>query len=125
MRRFFKRPSLFAQERVIVEKATPDTSVTNSETPIQGLFRAANQAARNRDYSTCAQLLEKVVATDPNYKNAWNYLGWAYNALGKYDKAETALRNAIAVNPQDPSDTTIWDKRWLIRRNMKRRSRNT
>lgn len=88
---------------MIIEKSPPEAGETNTETPIQGLFRAANQAARNRDYSTCAQLLEKVVAADPNYKNAWNYLGWTYNALGKYEKAEAALRNAVAVNPQDPS----------------------
>jgi len=73
-----------------------------SESPIPGLIRSADQAARNRDYSTCAQLLEKVVAIDPHYKNAWNYLGWTYNALGQYDKAESALRKAILVDPKDP-----------------------
>src|SRR5436305_1484881 len=92
---------LFAQERITVEKSSPETPATASETPIQTLYRAANQAARNRDYSLCAQFLEKVVAADRNYKNAWNYLGWTYNALGQYDKAEAALRNAIVVNPQD------------------------
>ncbi len=94
---------LLAQERVTVEKLSPEASATPLETPIQGLFRAANQAARNRDYSACAQLLEKVVAADPNFKNGWNYLGWTYNALGQYEKAEAALRKAIALNPQDPS----------------------
>ncbi len=69
---------------------------------IPGLLRAADQAVRSRDYSTCAQLLEKVVSIDPNYKNAWNYLGWTYNALGQYDKAEIALRKAIVVDPTDP-----------------------
>ncbi len=94
---------LCAQERVTVEKSSPETTATSQETPIQGLFRAANQAARNRDYSTCAQLLEKVVSADPSYKNAWNYLGWTYNALGQYDKAQAALRKAIAINPLDPN----------------------
>lgn len=74
----------------------------SSENPIPALIRSANLAARNRDYSTCAQLLEKVVATDPSYKNVWNYLGWTYNALGLYDKAEAALRKAIAADPKDP-----------------------
>jgi TonB family protein len=73
-----------------------------AESPIPGLIRAADQSVRNRDYSTSAQLLEKVVSIDPNYKNAWNYLGWTYNALGQYGKAEAALRNAIAVDPRDP-----------------------
>lgn len=70
-------------------------------TPIPGLIRSADQAARNRDYSACAQILEQVVALDPNYRNAWNYLGWTYNALGQYDKAEVALRKAIAADPLD------------------------
>lgn len=84
------------------DKAAPGLVETTTVTPIQGLIRAADQAARNRDYSSCAQLLEKVVSMDPNYKNAWNYLGWTYNALGQYDKAEVALRKAIGVDPRDP-----------------------
>jgi TonB family protein len=73
-----------------------------SDAPEQNLIRAADQAVRARDYSTAAQLLEKLTATDPNYRNAWNYLGWTYNALGQYEKAEVALRKAIAVEPTDP-----------------------
>jgi tetratricopeptide (TPR) repeat protein len=47
-------------------------------------------------------MLEKVVTLDPKYKNALNYLGWTYNALGQYTKAETVLRKAIEVDPKDP-----------------------
>jgi TonB family protein len=104
---------LFAQEKeqspgnaqstaVPVDKAAPGPVGATTVTPIQGLIRAADQAVKVRDYSTCAQLLEKVVSIDPNYKNAWNYLGWTYNALGQYDKAEVALRKAIGVDPRDP-----------------------
>ncbi len=71
------------------------------ETPAQKLYAAARTAGNNRDFNTCAQLLEQVVSKDPNYKIAWSYLGYAYNSLGKYDKAETALRKAIALNPTD------------------------
>jgi TonB family protein len=73
-----------------------------SDGPEQNLIRAADQAVRNRDYTTAGELLEKLTATDPNYRNAWNYLGWTYNALGQYEKAEVALRKAIAVDPRDP-----------------------
>ena len=73
-----------------------------SDAPEPDLIREADQAVKNRDYSTAAQLLEKLTATDPNYRNAWNYLGWTYNALGQYEKAEVALRKAIAVDPKDP-----------------------
>jgi TonB family protein len=104
---------LFAQEsaRPTSSNQSPGTSTNPPpsgaaapvpESPISGLIRSADQAARNRDYSTCAQLLEQVVAIDPNYKNALNYLGWTYNALGQYGKAEAALRKAILVDPGDP-----------------------
>jgi TonB family protein len=104
---------LFAQEngRPPRSAQSPATSTNQtssvaaapaSESPIPGLIRSADQAVRNRDYSTCAQLLEQVVAIDPNYKNAWNYLGWTFNALGQYAKAEAALRKAILVDPNDP-----------------------
>ena len=79
-----------------------DTS-KQPESPAQALYVAARRAGNNRDYSTCAQLLEEAVAKDPNYKFAWNYLGWTYNALGKYDRAEFALRKAIALDPSDPA----------------------
>ena len=104
--------SLYAQEtsqpaakdlKVVQENpATGAKADATPESPIPGLLKAADQAAKNRDYSTCAQMLEKVVAIDPKYKNAWNYLGWTYNALGQYTKAETALRKAIEVDAKDP-----------------------
>jgi tetratricopeptide (TPR) repeat protein len=89
--------------KVIQDNSPPGTNPdTTPASPIPGLIKAAGQAARNRDYSTCAQMLEKVVALDPKYKNALNYLGWTYNALGQYTKAETVLRKAIEVDPKDP-----------------------
>jgi TonB family protein len=89
---------------------SPTSSVTSSttkeppsqqESPAQALYLAARRAGNNREYTTCAQLLEEAVAKDPNHKFAWDYLGWTYNTLGKYEKAEAALRRAIALNPSD------------------------
>lgn len=78
------------------------TEGSGSKRSIPALFAAADKAAKNRDYVTCAQLLEMVVAIDPNYQNAENYLGWAYNNLRQFAKAEATLRKAIANNPDDP-----------------------
>ena len=75
---------------------------SGSKRSIPTLFAAADKAAKNRDYVTCAQLLEMVVAIDPNYKNAQNYLGWTYNNLRQFAKAEATLRRAITINPDDP-----------------------
>ena len=83
--------------RILQSPASPDDET------IRNLISSTDQAVRNRDYGTAAQLLEQVVSLNPNYKNAWNYLGWTYNALGKYQKAEEVLRKAIAVNPDDQS----------------------
>jgi TonB family protein len=95
-------PATAPPSQAYPDKASTSAGGESTETSLQGLVRAADQAVRSRDYSTCAQLLEKVVSIDPNYKNAWNYLGWTYNALGQYDRAEAALRKAIAVDPRDP-----------------------
>jgi protein TonB len=80
---------------------SPNDSAKQPESPAQALYTAARRAANNRDYSTCAELLENAVAKDPNHQLAWNYLGWTYNAMGKYDKAVFALRKSIALNPSD------------------------
>ena len=104
----FKGPSSASATNVVIggvsANNTTSANGTNPSSPetIQNLIRSADQAVRSRDYATCAQLLEKVVAIDPNYRNAWNYLGWTYNALGQYEKAEAALRKAIAVDPREP-----------------------
>jgi TonB family protein len=78
-----------------------DGAAKQPESPAQALYPAAQRAGSNRDYSNSAQLLEETVGKDPNYKLAWASLGWTYNMLGKYEKAEAALRRAIALNPSD------------------------
>jgi TonB family protein len=80
----------------------PATVAKGSERSIPALIVAVDKASKNQDYATCAQLLEMVVAIDPNYKNAQNYLGWTYNNLRQFAKAEATLRKAIAINPADP-----------------------
>jgi TonB family protein len=96
------RATANAQSPAAATNQSPTEAAAAPESPIPGLIRSADLAVRNRDYSTCAQLLEQVVAIDSSYKNAWNYLGWTYNALGQYAKAEAALRKAILVDPNDP-----------------------
>lgn len=77
----------------------PSDSSKKPESPAQALYAAARKASSTRDYSACAQLLEQAVALDPASDYAWNFLGWTYNSLSKYEKAESALRKAIALNP--------------------------
>src|SRR5256884_5684533 len=71
------------------------------DAPFKELYESAQRAVANQNYTSAAQLLETLVAQDPDYTNAWNYLGWIYNRLRKYDKAEDSLKKAIEVNPRD------------------------
>jgi TonB family protein len=86
---------VWAQEQKNDDAAKP------AEGSAQALYAAAQRAGSTRDYSNCAQLLEEALAKDPEYKPALVYLGWTYNTLGKYEKAEPVLRKAIALNPSD------------------------
>jgi len=73
------------------------------DAPYKDIYESAQRAGANQEYDTAAQLLEGLVAKDPDYTNGWNYLGWIYTKLGKHDKAVIALKKAIEVNPRDPN----------------------
>jgi tetratricopeptide (TPR) repeat protein len=72
------------------------------DAPFKPMYEAAQREVASQNYTNAAELLEALVAKDSDYTNAWNYLGWLYNKLGKYDKASDALKKAIVVNPRDP-----------------------
>jgi tetratricopeptide (TPR) repeat protein len=69
--------------------------------PYKSLFESAQRASAIREYASAAQIMEALLAKDPDYTNAWSYLGWIYIQLARYDKAVLALKNAIQANPFD------------------------
>ena len=69
--------------------------------PFRSLYESAQRSANNRDYSPAAQVLESLLDKNPDYTNGWNYLGWIYNQMGRYDKAVPALQKAIVQSPFD------------------------
>jgi tetratricopeptide (TPR) repeat protein len=71
------------------------------DAPFKDLYEAAQREVANQNYTNAAQLLEALVAKDPDYTNAWNYLGWLCNKLGKYENAAESLKKAIVLNPRD------------------------
>jgi tetratricopeptide (TPR) repeat protein len=72
------------------------------DSPFKALYESAQHSGANQNYTSAAQLLETLVGQDPDYTNALNYLGWIYNRLRIFDKAEQSLKKAIEVNPRDP-----------------------
>jgi len=73
-------------------------SAQKPESPAKPLFDAGRRAAAKRAYATSAQLYEEAVAKDPNYVDAWNSLGYTYNEMRLYPKAEAALRRALELD---------------------------
>ena len=47
--------------------------------------------------------LEKAIAIDPNYKNAYNSLAYIYNHIGDPEKSIWALNQYIALAPDEPN----------------------
>lgn len=72
------------------------------DAPFREIYEAAQRDASSQNYTGAAEILEGLVAKDPDYNNGWNNLGWLYTKLGKYDKAVGALKKAIVLNPRDP-----------------------
>lgn len=51
------------------------------------------------NYRKAEEKLNQAVALDPNYSEAWMYLGRVEDALWNDDKATTAFQHAIAIDP--------------------------
>lgn len=56
------------------------------------------------DYSNAIKYLERFLPTAPFSIDAWYYIAKAYSGNGNYDKAEDALMNTIALDP----DTIVY-----------------
>ena len=52
------------------------------------------------DYSRAIGLLEKVIASDPQNADAWNFLGFSQRNLKRLDQALDAYRKALAIDPE-------------------------
>jgi tetratricopeptide (TPR) repeat protein len=97
------------QKEVKILRSTDDNVPAGAAAPAepikehlgQVLFDAAVRADRKGDHAAAAQIFEQVVAKDPKNALAWSSLGFNYNFLQQYAKAETALRKAIELNPKD------------------------
>lgn len=66
------------------------------------LLAAANAAYKNGDYRTSAELVERVLKSEPDHPSAYTDLGRAYLGLRQLQKAEQALKKAVELNPFIP-----------------------
>ena len=75
----------------------------SSTTPdLDNMFREANEALQRRDFQRARELLEKVVARNPEYKGAHFNLGMALTAQRDLSRAMEQFREEEKVSPKDP-----------------------
>ena len=54
------------------------------------------------DYETAIDFVDRAVATNPNFRGAWNIRGWVYQVAGQYEEAIRSFESGIRVSPLDP-----------------------
>jgi tetratricopeptide (TPR) repeat protein len=58
---------------------------------------------KDKDYPTAIDLLQKAIAANPRYTEAYINLGVAYNDTNRFAEGSVAFRKAIEVGPNHPS----------------------
>jgi len=71
------------------------------------LLTEAMSAAVAGDLVRAEELYQHILAINPNFAGAYNFLGYLYLEQGKYDEAETAMRRYAFVAPDlaNPHDS--------------------
>lgn len=64
------------------------------------IWKRKRQSGDATDFHKTQALLEKAVAIDPAFAEAYLQLGVMYSAQGKFARTEQLLRKAIEINPQ-------------------------
>jgi tetratricopeptide (TPR) repeat protein/transglutaminase-like putative cysteine protease len=88
-------------QALVVENAAPGAPGIPSSAKADDLFEAALAALNSGNTRAAIPLFQRVVALDPQHKQAWNDLGLAYLRDGKYDDAASAFRKQLDVNSFD------------------------
>ncbi len=71
---------------------------TSSSKPSK--LEVAEKAVKAGNYNRAIELLQKVVASDSQNADAWNYLGFSQRKLKRFDQALVAYQKALAIDPQ-------------------------
>src|SRR5215831_5306243 len=67
----------------------------------QKLFADALGAIEAKRFTDAASLLKELTDRDPSLSSAWFNLGMVQSELGDEDAAETSLKKAVEVNPDN------------------------
>ena len=75
-------------------------SSSSSSRPSQpSTFDLAETAVKAKDFARALSLMKKVVRSDPENADAWNYIGFSHRKLDQLDLALPAYQKALAIDP--------------------------
>ncbi len=74
---------------------------------IDVLISEAHRASLGEDLARAEEIWRSILEINPNYANAYNYLGYLYLGQGRYTEAETAMRRYAYIAPElaNPHDS--------------------
>ncbi len=76
------------------------SSSSSDERPSQpSTFDLGEKAVKAKDFERALSLLKKVVRSDPQNADAWNYIGFSHRKLKQLDRALPAYQKALAIDP--------------------------
>jgi tetratricopeptide (TPR) repeat protein len=102
LRAFVRAVAADGNQSVFVESLSANSgSNIPSGMSADDLNDAGMAALKNQNLRAATELFKKVVELEPKHKDAWNNLGRAYLALGKYDDAIASFGKQIEINPFD------------------------
>ena len=70
-------------------------------------YAYAQAAARDRDFSAAAEVLEQTLEIDPLWAAAWFALGEARQQLDNFDPARAAFAEALRLDPEDRQGASL------------------
>ncbi len=89
------------------------SSRIENATPANPDFAAAVKEIDKKNYEAAIPLLQKVVASDPQDADAYNYLGYTHRQLGKMEDAVGFYEKALAIDPEHLSANEYLGELWL------------
>ena len=70
------------------------------KTAVDPNYTEAVKKIEAKDYKAAIALLEKAVAANASYADAFNYLGYANRNIGEKDKALAYYKKALEIDPK-------------------------
>ncbi len=96
----------------VLADRTFNSRIENS-VPSNPDYAAAVKEIDKKNYAAAIPLLQKVVASDPEDADAYNFLGYTHRQLGKMDEAVSFYQKALAIDPDHLGANEYLGELWL------------